>query len=179
MIQLEANQLTEVPERIGQLTALRELFLSQNRLVSLPRQVGLLTQLSILCLEQNAIRSVPAELGQLANLELLRLNHNHLTWLPFAIERLPAATKVFLSRLGATTHATSCWTSCCHNNHCDDPGASRCSVHGPAESAAPSSRHAGVSKLDPNVGKVESNCKNQPLSRSFEQLAVARFLSKF
>jgi leucine-rich repeat protein SHOC2 len=44
------NQLTSVPAEIGQLTALRELYLGNNRLTSLPAEIGQLPSLPKLVL---------------------------------------------------------------------------------------------------------------------------------
>lgn len=68
-----SNELTELPDSIGQLTNLRTLSLSSNRLTSLPESIGQLTQLRTLRLNSCPLTSLPESIGQLTNLAELSL----------------------------------------------------------------------------------------------------------
>jgi len=52
-----------VPAELGELTALRGLYLSRNKLTSVPASLGGLGALTTLCLGGNQLTSVPASLG--------------------------------------------------------------------------------------------------------------------
>ena len=98
-LDLEEIGLTgAVPAEIGQLTALRELYLNRNRLTSLPAEIGQLTSLRVLWLNGNRLTSVPAEIGQLTALRELYLNRNRLTSLPAEIGQLTALRELYLNR---------------------------------------------------------------------------------
>lgn len=85
---LSGNQLTQLPESIGQLVHLRRLYLSGNRLTQLPASIGHLTQLNILFLTSNALTELPETIGKLVLLGELYLCGNQLTQLPDSIGRL-------------------------------------------------------------------------------------------
>ena len=83
------NQLTSLPENIGQLTDLQILKLEVNQLTSLPENIGQLSILQSLYLSINQLSSLPESMGQLTNLINLSLGFNPLTSLPEkAIQRL-------------------------------------------------------------------------------------------
>ena len=71
----------EVPEGLGQLTALTVLSLSGNSLRgSIPEELGSLSNLTELSIDDNQLTgSIPVDLGDLANLETLSLNDNMLS----------------------------------------------------------------------------------------------------
>jgi Leucine-rich repeat (LRR) protein len=50
-LELNGQQLTSLPESIGQLTDLRKLTLFKDKLESLPEQIGQLTNLEVLALQ--------------------------------------------------------------------------------------------------------------------------------
>jgi leucine-rich repeat protein SHOC2 len=84
---LNNNQLTSLPESISNLTNLSELVLNNN-LTSLPESIGNLTNLSELVLNNNQLTSLPESIGNLTNLSELVLNNNQLTSLPESIGNL-------------------------------------------------------------------------------------------
>ena len=56
---LAVNQISSLPETIGQLTALHILDLEENQLSSLPETIGHLTSLQYLCMKRNQLGSCP------------------------------------------------------------------------------------------------------------------------
>lgn len=69
-------QLAEVPEWLGNLTALTRLSLGGNQLAEVPESLGNLTALSQLNLGGNRLASVPGWLGNLTALTTLDLSPN-------------------------------------------------------------------------------------------------------
>merc|ERR1712187_182867 len=72
---LHRNQLTALPESIGQLTALGVLKLYQNPLTGLPESMVQLTGLFMLSLDENQLAAMPASLIKLK--ALAEMPHNH------------------------------------------------------------------------------------------------------
>ena len=96
-LNLGGNQLTNIPKEIVQLTNLTALYLHSNQLGSLPKEIGQLTNLTELHLHSNQLRSLPKEIGQLTNLTSLNLSDNQLTSLPKEIGQLTNLTSLNLS----------------------------------------------------------------------------------
>jgi internalin A len=96
-LDLAGNQLTELPESIGQLTQLQSLSLWANQLTELPESIGQLTQLQSLDLWSNQLTKVPESIGQLTELQSLNLSHNQLTVLPESISQLAQLQILYLS----------------------------------------------------------------------------------
>jgi hypothetical protein len=94
---LDGNRLTDLPASIGNLTNLKGLFLNTNRLTGLPESIGRLTKLEDLGLGGNQLTSLPESIGNLTNLKTLGLGGNQLTSLPESIGNL---TKLILLGLG-------------------------------------------------------------------------------
>ena len=79
---LEWNNLTTLPDSFSQLTALISCYISNNQLESLPENIGNLENLYILDLGYNEITSIPESIVNLSNLTYLWLFNNQLTYLP-------------------------------------------------------------------------------------------------
>ncbi|MEG5045105.1 leucine-rich repeat domain-containing protein, partial [Microcoleus sp. B4-C1] len=88
ILNLHQNQITSIPEAIGQLSNLEILNLHQNQITSIPEAIGQLSNLEILSLGQNQITSIPEAIGQLSNLKWLKLDQNQITSIPEAIGQL-------------------------------------------------------------------------------------------
>jgi internalin A len=91
------NQLTRLPESLGQLTQLQKLYVSHNQLTRLPESLGRLTQLQKLDVGGNQLTSLPEALGQLTQLQRLDVGGNRLTSLPEALGQLTGLQELYLS----------------------------------------------------------------------------------
>ena len=87
-LDLSSTWLTALPRELGQLGALRQLYLGGNHLTALPREIGQLGALQQLDLGGNQLTAVPRELGLLGALQLLDLADNQLTALPRELGQL-------------------------------------------------------------------------------------------
>ena len=88
--------LATLPPEIGQLTALRTLFLGVNLLTTLPPEISQLTALTSLFLHTNQLTALPPEISQLTALTEITLQSNQLTMVPPGIGRLTALTTLSL-----------------------------------------------------------------------------------
>lgn len=82
--------LTNLPESIGQLTALRELWCGINYFTSLPDSIGQLTSLVLLWCYNNQIESLPESLRQCTRLKAISCGFNKIANLPKSLARLVA-----------------------------------------------------------------------------------------
>ena len=96
-LHLSDQNLTELPESIGQLTQLQTLDLSSNQLTKLPESIGRLTQLQSLDLWANQLTQFPESIGQLTQLQTLDLSYNQLTELPEFVGQLTQLQTLYLS----------------------------------------------------------------------------------
>ena len=89
---LGGNQLSTLPESLGQLNRLQKLRLSLNNLTDsgMPWDsiCGSLTQLVVFALDHNNLTFLPPSLSKLTNLQKLALDHNQLKALPEEIGKL-------------------------------------------------------------------------------------------
>jgi internalin A len=100
---LGGNQLTTLPEGLDQLPQLRALYVYRNRLTTLPQELGQLTQLLTLDLSNNRLTTLPEELGQLTQLLTLDLSNNRLATLPEELGQLTQLLTLDLSNNRLTT----------------------------------------------------------------------------
>lgn len=84
---LHHNQITKLPDSLGNLNNLRCLHLDDNKFSNLPECLGLLVRLEELCLEENQLEGLPDSLGLLRELRLLRVSRNLLKKLPKSISQ--------------------------------------------------------------------------------------------
>lgn len=96
-LDLSGKEIIELPQEIGQLTALQQLDLSHNQLESLPSDLGQLTALQKLHLMDNRLSSLSSDIGQLSSLQELDLGFNQLNSLPSNIGQLVVLQVLYLS----------------------------------------------------------------------------------
>jgi hypothetical protein len=88
---LARNQLRCLPDTIGNLSELTELYLTSNKLTLLPASIGRLSKLRKLQASHNELRYLPLEMAELQSLELFRLSVNpNLREIPHAVLCLPS-----------------------------------------------------------------------------------------
>ena len=95
---LTEQRLKELPESIGNLKQLNHLDLSNNQLTHLPESLGRLKGLKVLNLAYNRLRGLPSSIGELQNLEVLNLDSNELQSLPPSFEHLVSLEYLTLSQ---------------------------------------------------------------------------------
>ena len=96
-LDLSCNMLKSLPDSIGMLSNLQELYLYYNNLSSIPESILILTNLQVLSLTNNNLTSLPDSIGILSNLKTLYLNYNNLTSLPESIGMLSNLKYLYLS----------------------------------------------------------------------------------
>ena len=89
-IYLFDNNIQELPNSIRKLENLEVLDLSANNLKSLPNSFQNLSNLKILNLESNNFKKIPEPIFKLKSLEILNLEENELISVPSSIESLKA-----------------------------------------------------------------------------------------
>jgi len=76
---IAGNNLKTLPESIGNLTNLQRITLNDNMLITLPVNFGKLTKLKDLGLRSNCLQHLPESFGNLVNLKYLWLNDAKIT----------------------------------------------------------------------------------------------------
>ena len=96
-LNLAENSLAQLPESLGELSGLKELFLSGNRLEALPAALERLQGLRVLRVNHNRLRGLPPALCGLGALELLHCRGNRIVVLPPGIGRLHSLLELDVS----------------------------------------------------------------------------------
>lgn len=96
-LSLRNSNLTDFPENIEYLTALRYLDLSKNKLEKVSNNIGNLRSLIKLDLSHNNLSSLPESIGNLRSLINLDLSYNYLSSLPESIGNLEHLKSLDLS----------------------------------------------------------------------------------
>ncbi|XP_010887998.3 E3 ubiquitin-protein ligase LRSAM1 [Esox lucius] len=97
---LHGNQLKSLVPKgccISSLVTLKVLDLHENNLTSLPDDIGQLASLQVLNLEKNQIKSLPDSIGDLRHLQTLNVKGNCLNGLPSSVGRLCSLRTLDLS----------------------------------------------------------------------------------
>ena len=81
-----ANRVYSVPDNIGKLSLIRELYLHDNRLISIPESIGKLTSLKVLRINNNLLTHLPESLINLTALENIDFSNNSISTLPIGLQ---------------------------------------------------------------------------------------------
>ena len=87
-LNLNQNNLSEIPESIISLKKLSVFTVADNKIGSLPKYFGALHSLTELHLEENLITHLPESIGQLKNLKILDISDNEIAQLPESLTEL-------------------------------------------------------------------------------------------
>jgi len=94
---LEKNSISIIPGPVlGSFTSLVELYLRENQLTSLPEELGNCESLDSLYLEDNLLTSLPKSLSNLSNLKGLCLHRNQFTECPESIFGATSLEELYL-----------------------------------------------------------------------------------
>ncbi|XP_059148041.1 leucine-rich repeat protein 1-like isoform X2 [Physella acuta] len=99
-LNLSSNQISQVPEALGQLVNLDTCDLSDNKLTSFPPVFytsQLRHTLASVNLKANTIQTLPSEIAQLVKLHTLNVSHNQLKRVPESVARMKTLRHLFLS----------------------------------------------------------------------------------
>lgn len=96
-VNLSANNLTILPEKIGNLINTDDFNINDNNLIKLPSSIGNMTKLKFFKAKNNKINELSNEIGNLTNLEELNLQGNKLKELPKVFTKLSRLEKLNLS----------------------------------------------------------------------------------
>ncbi|MBK6836029.1 MAG: leucine-rich repeat domain-containing protein [Bacteroidetes bacterium] len=88
--------MTVLPNEIGKLTNLKELYISFNGLNSLPASISGLKKLSYLQCDGNNLKMIPKEIGSLTNLNKLSFMRNQIRSFDDNITNCKALTELIL-----------------------------------------------------------------------------------
>ena len=94
-----SNQLTRLPESLSRLHNLRQLECGRNKLTELPEPVLHLHRLERLGISNNQLTSLPPDLGGLKYLHDLNLNFNQMTAIPAALAELSQHNPLYIRKV--------------------------------------------------------------------------------
>ena len=80
VLNLNLNEITDIPSSLTKLVNLEELYLSCNQLTNLPENMDALQKLRFLYLDYNKFGSLPPELAQIKGLVILDVSWNNLKY---------------------------------------------------------------------------------------------------
>jgi hypothetical protein len=84
-LELTDNELTEIPDAIGQCVLLDTLNMCSNRIANIPDAIGNCTKLQMIFFHCNVIEAVPETIGNLRKLRELHLDRNCIKSIPSTI----------------------------------------------------------------------------------------------
>ena len=90
-------QIHTLPESIGGLSSLKNLWLSYNKLSVIPESFSNLSSLEILELRSNNYKNIPETLIDLRNLKYLGLSYNNISEFPDWVSEFKSLNKLYLS----------------------------------------------------------------------------------
>lgn len=96
ILTLYNNNLSTIPQAIGNLKDLQSLRIDDNYISTLPKSIGNLTSLKSLWAQYNNLSSLPVTIGNLKNIEVLWLQKNNITHLPESLGNLGSLKKLWL-----------------------------------------------------------------------------------
>ncbi|KAL0965115.1 hypothetical protein UPYG_G00276990 [Umbra pygmaea] len=82
VLDLHENNLTSLPDNIGQLASLQVLNLEKNQIKALPESIGDLRRLQTLNMKGNSLSQLPSSVGRMSSLRTLDLSENSIRELP-------------------------------------------------------------------------------------------------
>ncbi len=95
-LQIQVNNLENIPEGISAFQKLTKLSFYKNNLNQLPTDFYQLSQLTVVDFYYNDFEKIPSEIGKLTNLEILYLSFNKLYDLPKEIGKLTKLRELYI-----------------------------------------------------------------------------------
>ncbi|CAL8071446.1 unnamed protein product [Orchesella dallaii] len=93
-LDIGSNDIEELPEVIGTMTSLTELWADNNCIREIPKFIGNLTKLTCLDMSKNEVGEISPDIGKCTNLLDITLTHNSLTSLPDSFTKLENAATI-------------------------------------------------------------------------------------
>ena len=91
-LRLDANNLEQIPPQMGERTNLKYLALDRNNLVDLPKEMKQMKLLSTLTMSRNALTFVPKCVFNMNKLKVLHVHQNEIPMFPTELEKLKHLT---------------------------------------------------------------------------------------
>ena len=103
ILNLENNKILLLPDSITKLENLITLFINYNKLISIPESIGNLINLEELDLSYNQLREIPNSIGKLKKIKILNLSDNKLISIPESIDNMTDLHYINVSNNKLTT----------------------------------------------------------------------------